>query len=371
MIWGILILLLAFAGAFALRPLLKRNPGVETTAREHDLSVYKAQLLELDADRRRGVLSGEEFAASRLEIQRRILKADKNSETGNAGKINRAFPAIVIGLTLLAAGLLYLDLGEPTVPGISPGRQQSAPQIPGEPSMEELLTKLRAHLETSPDDADGWQLLARSLATLGRYGDAVSAYDRLAALDPENPDWLVEKAETLVRMGGGAVSPAALLAFEQSAEMAPDHPAPPFYRGLASFQTGNIEEAYDIWVKLAARSNPAAPWMAPLRTQIAAAEQRLGIAPALPELSEDDLAAVANLSAEERRAFVESMVARLADRLRDNPDDLDGWLRLARARMTLGQNEAAVAALKQAEPLATGILAEQIRSDISALDTNR
>jgi len=46
---------------------------------------------------------------------------------------------------------------------------------------------------------------------------------------------------------------------------------------------------------------------------------------------------VADMSPEERQAFIESMVSRLADRLEENPGDAEGWLRLGRAYRVLGR----------------------------------
>ena len=70
-----------------------------------------------------------------------------------------------------------------------------------------------------------------------------------------------------------------------------------------------------------------------------------------PGPNADQVAAAADMSPEERAAFVQSMVERLAARLEEEPDDLEGWLRLANAYRVLGDDDAARTALAQAEPL--------------------
>ena len=365
MIWGILAILLLFAAVFAVWPVFREKTHM-AKAEDHDLAVYRAQLKELHEDRDQGLITDSQFAASELEIKRRILRLGPD-ERQQSRTLPRTMPVLATLLTLVAAFLFYLERGAPTQPGMTAQRSVQPPVEAGEPSMENLLARLRSQLEATPDNIEGWTLLARSLATLGRHGEAVAAYGKLADLQPGNADWHVEKAEALVRMGNGAVSPAALLAFEQAAALAPGHPAPQFYFGLAASQAGNIERAHEIWTRLAETSDPDAPWMEPLRAQIAEAGQRLGIAPVLDQGTID---AAGDMTADERQAFIGSMVERLASRLQDNPDDLDGWLRLARARMTLGQREAALEALRHAAPLATGALAEQIRNDIAALETD-
>lgn len=62
--------------------------------------------------------------------------------------------------------------------------------------------------------------------------------------------------------------------------------------------------------------------------------------------------AAQQMSAEDRNAMVRGMVDRLAERLRENPNDADGWLRLARAREVLGEAEPAREALRQAVAVA-------------------
>ncbi|WP_341898121.1 tetratricopeptide repeat protein, partial [Ferrovibrio terrae] len=62
--------------------------------------------------------------------------------------------------------------------------------------------------------------------------------------------------------------------------------------------------------------------------------------------------AAQQMSAEDRTAMVRGMVERLAERLKDNPNDAEGWLRLARAREVLGEADAARAALRQAVAVA-------------------
>ena len=54
------------------------------------------------------------------------------------------------------------------------------------------------------------------------------------------------------------------------------------------------------------------------------------------------------MSAEDRSAMIESMVTRLAERLKSEPDDIEGWTRLARSYNVLGKPEKARDALAKA-----------------------
>jgi cytochrome c-type biogenesis protein CcmH len=71
----------------------------------------------------------------------------------------------------------------------------------------------------------------------------------------------------------------------------------------------------------------------------------------VPGPSQADVEAAGQMSGEDRLAFIRSMVARLATRQEEQPENLDGWLRLARAYGVLGEADHAKAALDRAEAL--------------------
>ena len=78
-----------------------------------------------------------------------------------------------------------------------------------------------------------------------------------------------------------------------------------------------------------------------------AALARLG-GGATPGLSGDTMAAATNMSEGDRGAMIRGMVDRLATRLKQNGDDVEGWLRLVRAYMVMGDREKAKGALTDA-----------------------
>ena len=58
------------------------------------------------------------------------------------------------------------------------------------------------------------------------------------------------------------------------------------------------------------------------------------------------------MSADDRQKMIRSMVQRLADRLAENPDDLAGWQRLAKAYEVLGEAAKAEEVRKRIEAMA-------------------
>jgi cytochrome c-type biogenesis protein CcmH len=74
-----------------------------------------------------------------------------------------------------------------------------------------------------------------------------------------------------------------------------------------------------------------------------------------PGPTQEDVENAQDLTADERQAFILSMVERLAARLEDEPNDLDGWMRLGNAYSVLGDNVQAIAALERAETLLSDV----------------
>jgi cytochrome c-type biogenesis protein CcmH len=60
------------------------------------------------------------------------------------------------------------------------------------------------------------------------------------------------------------------------------------------------------------------------------------------------MAAAKDMNETDRGAMIRGMVDRLATRLKQNGDDVEGWLRLVRAYMVMGERDKAVAALTDA-----------------------
>ena len=78
-----------------------------------------------------------------------------------------------------------------------------------------------------------------------------------------------------------------------------------------------------------------------------AALARVG-GPAAPALSNDAMAAAKDMNEADRGAMIRGMVDRLATRLKQNGDDVEGWLRLVRAYMVMGDRDKAASALVDA-----------------------
>jgi cytochrome c-type biogenesis protein CcmH len=193
--WSIAAAFTAAALLFLLPPLLRSRTTAPDAHAAANASIYREQFAELEAELRRGALSKDEFERSSREIERRVVAEHAAGAPAQATHRPQVAVAVALGLLVpLAVVLGYRQLGEPRA--LNPESAQVSTQ-----QMEALAQQLAAQLEKNPGDADGWTLLARALASLGRYEPAAQAYARALQLLPENRDLLVEFVKTLALAG--------------------------------------------------------------------------------------------------------------------------------------------------------------------------
>ncbi len=334
-----------------------------------DRAVYRDQLRELERDVARGLIDAREASTARLEIERRLLAADVKGES--AEQQSAANPRLAVGLALglpMAAALIYLALGAPGVPDqpFAAPAPDAAPGggngMAGHADFAASAAKLERDLSANPADAEKWLLLARTEAELKQWQKSADDYRRAMSLMGGGSELASAYGEMLVMAADGIVTPAAHQAFKAALAHDPADLAARFYLALAEAQAGNAKGAIEMWQKIAADQPNDSELRAELRRRIEEVASLAGIpAPTLPPPSSaaaappgpsaQDIASAQQMSDEDRQTMIRSMVARLAARLESQPDDLEGWLRLARAYDVLGERDKAVAAYERARRL--------------------
>lgn len=335
----------------------------------YDLRVYRDQLDEVARDRDRGLIGDEQAAAATAEIQRRILAlADgRQGAAGVASPGQRAAVIAVAAAAPLAAIALYLQLGSPNAPDLPYAARVTSPTVAQavEHSQEmlDMVERLAARLKQSPGDVEGWMLLARSYLTMDRYPEAADAYRIAVERGSRQPELLSAWGEARVMAAGGRVDDETLVLFDEIMGKTDVDPRAWFYGALGRAQRGQLPQALELWVDLAAVSPPDAPWLADLQQRIDGVAGELGVdpnaqkpspraqaviegagappaaAPAEPLKgpTREDMEAALGLSPDDRQQMIRGMVAGLAAKLEQNPGDLDGWVRLERAYRVLGE----------------------------------
>jgi cytochrome c-type biogenesis protein CcmH len=329
-------------------PLLR---GPRKIAGGSDLLVYKDQLQEIDRDRANGLIGESEAEAARLEVSRRLLAAANAStmkiapaETGSR-VVKRRRTAIVMAAVVLSLGApgLYVALGSPNIPAEPVFARVKTPE--GQQSITGLVSQVEARLARNPNDGMGWEVIAPVYLRLGRFDDAVQARKKSLQLNGESATRQADLGEAEAAAADGIVTADARAAFERAVTLDPHESKARYFLGLAAEQDGRAQDAASIWRSLLADAPSGAPWASFVREALA---RVTGAPPTEAGPSASDVAAAANMSEQARRDMISGMVARLADRLRDNGADIDGWLRLVRAYTVLGDRDKAKSAAADA-----------------------
>jgi cytochrome c-type biogenesis protein CcmH len=322
------------------------------------LAIYRDQLDEVDRDIARGVLARSEAEAAKLEINRRILREDHRVQqavsTGRPGVLMATAFAIPI-----AAFILYNDIGSPDIPS-SVFAERSDERIQ-QASIEALAARIRSRLDRDPQQGtpSDWLLLGQAYVKMQRYEDATYALKKVADIPQVTAGVVMLYVEALVAMSDGVIGPNASSYIDKALSIDPLDPSAWFYRGTAFEQAGDLSKAREVLIDRVSIASPEEPWIDAFVNEInrlselvgADAVTRVEVLGRVHGPDAADIAAAADMTQEGRQDFIQSMVIRLADRLKQEPEDVDGWLRLARAQSVLGNTDAALSALRSAEAL--------------------
>ncbi|MES2195886.1 MAG: c-type cytochrome biogenesis protein CcmI [Pseudomonadota bacterium] len=313
-----------------------------------EAAVYKDQLGEIDRDLASGLIGSSEAEAARVEISRRLLAARDSQDhqpVASSSNLRRSAAILaLVGLPVIALAI-YLPLGSPRLGDFPLAQRARAPDA-AQP-FENMVAQVEAHLEKNPTDGRGWNVLAPVLARLGRFDEAVRAYRNSITYNGDSSERRSDLGEALAAAAGGVVTAEAKAEFERAIALNADEVKASYFLGLAAEQDGRGSEAASIWRAMLAKAPPDAPW----RPLVQAALGRVGGAapsPGAPALSNEAMAAAKDMNEADRGEMIRGMVERLAVRLKQNGDDVEGWLRLVRAYMVMGDRDKAKSALGEA-----------------------
>jgi cytochrome c-type biogenesis protein CcmH/NrfG len=177
-----------------------------------------------------------------------------------AGLDRAAAQLVAAALLLASAG--YAWQGRPGAPG-SPHGAAGRPAVP-----ETAFGTLRKDMFGQFDRADWWLGLAEGRLRSGDTREAAGAIRAGIRANPGNATLWTGYGDALVLHGNGLLSPAADLAFRRAVSLAPKHPGPRLFYGIALAQNGRLEEAELAWRQALALSPASAPWREGLERQI-------------------------------------------------------------------------------------------------------
>lgn len=383
LLWVSFAILTAAVVAYLLRPLRQAQGPRAIASEAADVAVYRDQLRELDAERERGLIPANELETARAEIARRLIKRAGKAEgaaaaapkAAGSSKSTRAIFASMAALLPVLGIALYLGMGSPHLPAQPFAARDTGPG--SEVAIAGLIQRVEERLREHPEDGKGWDVIAPIYLRIGRYPEAAHAFAEASRLEGESERRLLGFAEATLLAESGVVTEPVRTAALRLLQLDATHVRPRVWLALAREQDGDLAGAVADYRKLLSGAPDDAPWRDAVAERLLLVEARLkgepveakpapapggagsapqATRPAAPTDGEAGVSSadVAAMSREQQDAFVGDMVARLATRLEENPQDIEGWLRLARAYKVLGRDDDARLAIVKARQAFAG-----------------
>jgi cytochrome c-type biogenesis protein CcmH len=363
-LWFLMMILCSAAAVAVSYPLIRLYEARDGAAEE--AAVYQDQIKEVDRDLSAGTIAEPEAKVAKAEIERRLEAVAKSQTTAQPLPHSWKLVALVAcaGLVIVGGVSLYGSMGSPSLPSASAvapvAGQNNAANI--QQQVDAMIGKLRDKLKTDPNNAQGWQALGFALFQTGKFQEAADALAKASELVPDNMDYKSAEAEALVQAAQGTVTPkteeliAGVLAKDAK------DPRARYFDALGHEQSGDQQGALERWSALFADAPADAGWRDDVKTRIAELGKTMG----------KDVSVMLNAApaATDQQAMILGMVQKLADRLKDNPKDMDGWLKLMRSYAVLKMPEKARGALNDALKAFDGDQASADKLKLAATELN-
>lgn len=290
--WITTAVLILVALAFIAYPLISYEPGkrAETDVRNQNLLAYRTRMAELDGDYEAGNIDEETYQQLKDELAGAMLDDVPDADQGVVNTApqegqGRAGAVAIVLVSLVAipvtSVLLYQQWGAKA--GVEQFRamQEMSAQGGGGSMADipDLAARLRDRLEASPDNPEGWGMLARTYMQMEQYADAAWAYQRLAdVLAADSPFRAVSlglSAQAGFFDSQGEITPTVRSRINEALAINPDEVNALGLLAFSAFHKGNFEEAISRWERIV-EVEPDHPRIADIRQGIARAYQELG-----------------------------------------------------------------------------------------------
>ena len=220
-----------------------------TTIPRHDLNVRIAQqrLAEIEIELENEQLSAADFNTAQTDLEDSLLTDIQSEEESKSLKNSGPLPVLIIAtlfpITVIA---LYLILGSPNY--LSTEDQTATTTSASSP--DALLAELKLRLDQNPADREGWTILANAMMSLGKYAQAVGAYEKLYALTGDDPQVLVGYADALTMLEEGALNDRVITLLNRALKIDPEQPQALWLAGMAAEARGDLPGALEHWHRL-------------------------------------------------------------------------------------------------------------------------
>ena len=421
-LWFMMTIMIAIAAVIVSSPFVRKLERSRLAA-AGALAVHRDQLKEIENEAAQGLIDDAQAKNASIEIKRRILASIPDDQNAALSQQDRKFALITVTAIVVFGSVgLYAAIGSPDLPSVAMAQRESTSSVaqnltgtsdirpvgaqtatPSQPStlqaktqsqtglppVEDMIQRLLTRLQRSPQDPEGWRVLGWSYFSLERFADAADAYSKAIELRPNSAEYRSARGEALVRAANGRVSSEALRDLQEALKLDPRDVRARFLVGLAKEQAGDKAAALADWNGLIVEADPSEPSLSEIKQRVTDLRRELGdnsaSLPSAPRNAggvldslkaadrlaaapsaergprPEDIRNAESMSPQDRTAMIRGMVDALASRLEQSPRDVEGWIKLMRSRVVLGEAELARKSYQSALLAFSGEGAERAR----------
>jgi cytochrome c-type biogenesis protein CcmH len=270
--------------AWVLPPLLRGGARTRIDRAAVNLGILKDQLAELEAERARGAIAETQYAATKADLQQRVLEetqAEPGTEALRPSRLGRMTAAALVVVVPLAAALTYVRYGDPSAFNpLARGGAEAAHQF-SQDELNSMVSRLAERLKKEPDNANGWSTLARTYYSMGRFADASAAFEKLVELVPDDASLLADYADALAMAQGRKIAGKPLELVNRALKIDPVQWKALAMAGTEAFDRKDYKSAAELWEKL----RDSLPADAPMKQQIAGSINEARSRAGLPQIA--------------------------------------------------------------------------------------
>ena len=242
------IVMLTSALWMLLWPTLTRANRTTIPRRDLNVRIAQQRLAEIEIELENEQLSATDFNTAQTDLEDSLLTDIQSEEESKSLKNSGPLPVLIIAtlfpITVIA---LYLILGSPNYLSTE---DQPVTTDTSARSPDALLAELKLRLDQNPADREGWTILANAMMSLGKYAQAVGAYEKLYALTGDDPEVLVGYADALTMLEEGALNDRVITLLNRALKIDPEQPQALWLAGMAAEARGDLPGALEHWHRL-------------------------------------------------------------------------------------------------------------------------
>ena len=275
------VVMIVVALGWVMPPLLRGGARAKVDRTAVNLGILKDQLAELDAEHARGAIAEAQYAATKADLQQRVLDETQAepaaAEAPRATQLGKLTAAVVVLVVPIASAMLYSRFGD--LSAFNPLARQGADAAHqfSKDDLANMTQRLAERLKKEPDNANGWATLARTYYSMGRFAEASAAFEKLVELVPDDASLLADYADALAMSQGRKIAGKPMELINRALKIDPLQWKALAMAGTEAFDRQDYKSAVALWENLQASLPADAPMKQQLSGSINEARSRAGM----------------------------------------------------------------------------------------------